>query len=113
MPRTFSKSAFYSFGDIPLAAPLPPIFSQFLRHYKKIKKVRKKFCFLLRFRYRILKELRRHSMATSLECPICEADIPLDGDEKSGDLVQCSYCKITLKILRTKDKWILVEDFEE
>jgi hypothetical protein len=52
-------------------------------------------------------------MATSLECPICEADIPLDGDEKSGDLIQCSYCKITLKILRTKDKWILVEDFEE
>ena len=52
-------------------------------------------------------------MATSLECPICEADIPLDGDEKSGDLIQCSYCKITLKILRKKDKWILVEDFEE
>jgi len=30
MPRTFSKSAFYSFGDIPLAAPLPLIFSQLL-----------------------------------------------------------------------------------
>jgi len=52
-------------------------------------------------------------MATSLECPICEADIPLDGDEKSGDLLQCSYCKITLKILRKKGNWILVEDFEE
>jgi len=32
MPRTFSKSAFYSFGDIPLAAPLPPIFSHLLSH---------------------------------------------------------------------------------
>jgi len=30
MTHTFSKSAFYSFGDIPLAGPLPPIFSQLL-----------------------------------------------------------------------------------
>jgi hypothetical protein len=52
-------------------------------------------------------------MDTLLECPICEADIPLDGDEKSGDLVLCSYCNVTFKILRKKDKWILVEDFEE
>ena len=52
-------------------------------------------------------------MTEDLECPICDADIPLDGDEKSGDLVLCSYCKITFKILRKKDKWILVEDFEE
>ena len=28
MTQTFSKSAFYSFGDIPLADPLPLIFSQ-------------------------------------------------------------------------------------
>jgi hypothetical protein len=33
MTHTFSKSAFYSFGDIPLAGPLPLIFSQLLRHY--------------------------------------------------------------------------------
>jgi len=30
-------------------------------------------------------------MAIELTCPICDADIPLDGDEKSGDLVLCSY----------------------
>ena len=52
-------------------------------------------------------------MADTLECPICEADIPLDGDEKSGDLVLCSYCSVTFKILRKKENWILVEDFEE
>jgi len=33
MPRTFSKSAFYRFGDIPLAGPLPLIFSHLLRDY--------------------------------------------------------------------------------
>jgi len=52
-------------------------------------------------------------MSSSLECPICEADIPLDGDEKSGDLVLCSYCHVTFKMLRKKGEWILVEDFDE
>ena len=52
-------------------------------------------------------------MTEDLECPICDADIPMEGGEKSGDLVLCSYCKMTFKILRKKDKWILVEDFEE
>jgi len=33
MTHTFSKSAFYSFGDILLAGPLPLIFSQLLRNY--------------------------------------------------------------------------------
>ncbi len=52
-------------------------------------------------------------MTEDLECPICDADIPLEGDEKSGDLVLCSYCKMSFKMLRKKEKWILVEDFEE
>lgn len=52
-------------------------------------------------------------MITELECPICEADIPLDGNEKSGDLILCSYCNVTFKILRKKDSWTLLEDFEE
>ena len=52
-------------------------------------------------------------MATELTCPICEADIPLDGDEKSGDLVLCSYCKSTLKMIKTQDRWVLDEEFEE
>ena len=52
-------------------------------------------------------------MTEDLECPICDADIPLEGNEKSGDLVLCSYCKMTFKILRKKEKWILVEGFEE
>jgi hypothetical protein len=34
MTHTFSKSAFYSFGDIPLIGPLPLIFSHLLRDYR-------------------------------------------------------------------------------
>lgn len=51
-------------------------------------------------------------MATDLECPICDADIPLDGDEKTGDLVLCSYCKVTFKLIKKKDRLVLVEDYE-
>ncbi len=51
-------------------------------------------------------------MSTELECPICEADIPLEGDEKTGDLVLCSYCKVTFKLVKKKEKWALVEDYE-
>jgi hypothetical protein len=61
----------------------------------------------------LIKNLRRRFMASEMECPICDADIPLDDGEKPGDLVLCSYCKVTFKIVRTKDKWILVDDFEE
>ena len=52
-------------------------------------------------------------MGTELECPYCDADIPLDGDEKSGDLVVCSYCNMTLKLLKKKGEWVPVEDLED
>ena len=52
-------------------------------------------------------------MQTILECPICDADIPLEGDEKSGELIMCSYCNMTFKMLKKKDKWILTEDYDE
>jgi DNA-directed RNA polymerase subunit RPC12/RpoP len=52
-------------------------------------------------------------MATELECPICDADIFLDGEEKLGDIIQCSYCKMSLKILAKKNKWTVTEDFDE
>ena len=52
-------------------------------------------------------------MATELECPICDADIPLEGDEKTGDLIVCSYCKVTFKMVKKKEGWVLDEDFDE
>ncbi len=35
-------------------------------------------------------------------CPVCDADITLDGDERPGESVYCSYCNSTLKIYRIK-----------
>ena len=53
-------------------------------------------------------------MAVELECPVCEADIPLDNDETPGDIVQCSYCKEFFKLLQMKGKGlVLIEEFEE
>jgi len=31
-------------------------------------------------------------MARELKCPICEGDLPLDGDERPGEELFCSFC---------------------
>jgi hypothetical protein len=86
-------------------------------HYKKRSQKRKEKCLDFCYDARYEKpnnDLRRQFMATQeLVCPVCEADIPLDGDERPGDLIYCSYCKMTFKMMKKKDNWILEEDFEE
>jgi hypothetical protein len=52
-------------------------------------------------------------MAVDLECPLCDAEIPLEGTEQPGDMVVCSYCKTTFKMIIKRGKLILTEDFEE
>lgn len=27
-----------------------------------------------------------------LSCPVCDADVPLGGDEANGDTIHCAYC---------------------
>ena len=43
-------------------------------------------------------------------CPYCEADIPLDGDEKKGEEVYCSYCEMRLKLEQIDGNLEAVED---
>ena len=45
-----------------------------------------------------------------IECPICDADISLAGDEKPGDEVFCSYCGAPMLITGVKEDEI---EFEE
>jgi hypothetical protein len=54
--------------------------------------------------------VRRHELC----CPICQADIPLAGDEKPGDEVFCTYCGAPCKIEGDPDSpgdWEAEEDF--
>lgn len=30
--------------------------------------------------------------APDLACPVCDADLLFDGDERAGDLVHCTFC---------------------
>ena len=50
-----------------------------------------------------------------LECPICNADLPLAGDEKVGDEVFCTYCGAPSKLKGAPDSdpedWEAEEDF--
>ena len=48
-----------------------------------------------------------------LTCPICQADVPLAGDEKAGDEVACTYCGAPCRLVggRDDDELELEEDF--
>lgn len=66
-----------------------------------------------------LKLIRRPSDSegvkrSELSCPICNADVPLSGDEKSGDEVFCTYCRAPLTLQGSGDdpsEMELEEDF--
>jgi len=52
--------------------------------------------------------------APELSCPICQADIPLAGDEKPGDEVFCTYCGAPCVIEgdpESPEEWAAEEDF--
>lgn len=52
-------------------------------------------------------------MAKDLSCPICNADVPLAGDERLGDEVFCTYCGAPCKVVSGEDEetFDLEEDF--
>ena len=53
-------------------------------------------------------------MVSELSCPICNADVPLAGDERQGDEVYCTYCKAPLTLKGRGDdpsEMELEEDF--
>ena len=47
-------------------------------------------------------------------CPICDADVPMSGDERAGDVVYCTYCDAPLRLakLTGDDGPYLTEDEE-
>lgn len=53
-------------------------------------------------------------MKDDLSCPICNADVPLTGEEKRGEEVFCTYCKAPLSLKGSSDdpsEMELEEDF--
>jgi hypothetical protein len=47
-----------------------------------------------------------------LSCPVCNAHVPLSGDERAGDEVYCAYCRAPCKLKRVDDEeFELEEDF--
>lgn len=44
-------------------------------------------------------------MATrDLTCPVCQADIPLGGDERPGDEIFCTYCSAPCRVVKSGDE---------
>ena len=53
-------------------------------------------------------------MRSELSCPVCNADVPMAGDEKPGDESFCTYCGAPLTIKGSKqdpEELELEEDF--
>ncbi|MCK4739027.1 MAG: lysine biosynthesis protein LysW [Deltaproteobacteria bacterium] len=49
-----------------------------------------------------------------MNCPMCDCELPMGGDEKVGEEISCPYCETPLKLRKSKkdeDKLILEEDF--
>jgi hypothetical protein len=44
-------------------------------------------------------------MTPELTCPVCSADLPLNGDEKRGDEIFCTFCGSPFRLqIRPKSK---------
>lgn len=42
-------------------------------------------------------------MTRDKSCPICNADFPLNGDERAGQEVFCSYCGAPCRLTKAAD----------
>ncbi len=42
---------------------------------------------------------------------MCDAEVPMDGDEKVGEEVYCPYCQAPLALRKKSDETYLEEDF--
>lgn len=47
---------------------------------------------------------------SDLSCPICNADVPLTGDEKPGEEIYCPYCRAPLSLKGDSDGEYELED---
>ena len=39
-------------------------------------------------------------MGRETECPVCDANIPVDPDVKEGDFIYCGFCMAQLRVTR-------------
>jgi hypothetical protein len=42
-------------------------------------------------------------VASELQCPVCNADLPLSGDEQGGDEIYCTYCGAPCRMKQGSD----------
>ncbi len=56
---------------------------------------------------------KRGSQVSYLNCPMCDAEVPLVGDEDIGEQIYCPYCQspLVLKKKKADEDIYLEEDF--
>jgi len=48
--------------------------------------------------------------AAALICPMCDVEVPLEGDERPGTQIMCPYCQTPLKLKKNKEDQLFLED---
>jgi hypothetical protein len=52
-------------------------------------------------------------MGDLIECPICDAEVELDNDFRSGDEIYCTFCQSPLTVSKRGDKWVVSVEGED
>ncbi len=50
------------------------------------------------------------SYAGYLACPLCDAEVPLGGDERPGEQLCCPYCQTPLALRKSKEEELYLEE---
>jgi len=53
----------------------------------------------------------RETFSGYLQCPLCDAEVPISEEDRAGNQVYCPYCQCPLKLRKKADKIYLDEDF--
>jgi len=46
-----------------------------------------------------------------LQCPLCDAEVPVSENNRAGDRLYCSYCQCPLRLREKDETKYLDEDF--
>lgn len=54
---------------------------------------------------------RRRGAVNDPICPVCDSDVPLNSDAKSGEELFCPYCGSVLRLKLKEDDWEVEEEY--
>jgi len=54
--------------------------------------------------------VERKNFSGYLQCPLCDAEVPISEDDKAGDQLFCPYCQSPLRVREKAEEIYLADD---